>query len=240
MAAMLVTEGKASRKDRWVCTVVALGLLCAAGAAFALAPVLIAPALWLSLVFGGTLVLRDVALSVAARWVRAKPNPPATRLPSFCLIVPCLNELSSLKQSVPTMMSLRYEGKLLLCYVLESASTDGGAAYVHECAQKDPRVVPLDKQTPPGGRGGEAARCCTSMLSTGQKRQGSARTEALERALVLLQAPSQDVSRYQGDHCEPYAATRLLRVPEHLQRSRLPIAEIEVMVLERLPDRRQE
>ncbi len=55
------------------------------------------------------------------------------------------------------MMALRYDGELSFCYVLEAASTDGSADYVRECAAEDPRVVPIDKATPPGGRGAAVA-----------------------------------------------------------------------------------
>jgi cellulose synthase/poly-beta-1,6-N-acetylglucosamine synthase-like glycosyltransferase len=55
------------------------------------------------------------------------------------------------------MMALRYDGELSFCYVLEAASTDGSADYVRERAAEDARIVPIDKSTPPGGRGAAVA-----------------------------------------------------------------------------------
>jgi cellulose synthase/poly-beta-1,6-N-acetylglucosamine synthase-like glycosyltransferase len=150
---MLVTEGKASRADRWVCAGVALGLLGSVTALFAVVPVVVAPVLWVSAVLGAAMVVRDLVFSVVARFLKTAPTPESDGRPSIAFVVPCLNELPSLQQTVPAMMALRYGGRLTFCYVLEGVSTDGSIQYVHECARQDPRIVPLHKETPPGGRG---------------------------------------------------------------------------------------
>jgi len=150
---MVVTEGKASGRDRLVCVLIGLGVLGAAMALLALVPVLLTPVLWAALVMGLSMVVRDVFLGIVARLLKTKPTPEAIRRPSFAFLMPCLNELSSLKLTVPSMMALRYEGRIAFCYVCEGASTDGSIAYVRECSQKDPRVVLIEKATPPAGRG---------------------------------------------------------------------------------------
>ncbi len=150
---MLVTEGKASRSDRLVCVLVGLGLLAAAIVLFALMPVLVTPAIAVSLVLAVGMVARDVWLAAVARTIRREPTPATGRRPSIALLIPCLNEISSLKQTVPAMMALRYEGRISFCYVCEGASTDGSIAYVRECSEADPRVVLIEKATPPAGRG---------------------------------------------------------------------------------------
>ncbi len=153
MPRMLVTEGKASRNDRLVCALVGLGLLAAAVVLFALVPVLVTPVIAVSLVLALGMVVRDVWLAALGRTIRHSPAPATDHRPSIALLVPCLNEISSLKETVPAMMELRYDGRIAFCYVCEGASTDGSIAYVRECSQRDPRVVLIEKVTPPAGRG---------------------------------------------------------------------------------------
>jgi len=150
---MLVTEGKASGRDRLVCVLMGLGLLAAFMVLVALVPVLLTPVLWIVLVMGLGMILRDVFLGIVARLLKTEASPEAARRPSIAFLIPGLNELSSLKSTVPSMMALRYDGSIAFCYVCEGASTDGSIAYVRECSQKDPRVVLIEKATPPAGRG---------------------------------------------------------------------------------------
>jgi cellulose synthase/poly-beta-1,6-N-acetylglucosamine synthase-like glycosyltransferase len=152
-----VTEGKGSRKGhRLIVTVCAV--LLAAGAAGAVAcPRAAAPLLWVALVVGGGTVLRSLFLSVVVRFFRPRPAPPTEARPSIALVIPGLNEIVSLRRTVPAMMALKYDGELRFCYVLEAASTDGSADYVRARAAEDPRILPIDKSTPPGGRGAAVA-----------------------------------------------------------------------------------
>ena len=154
---MLVTEGAASRRDRRLCLIAAAGLFAASVLLFALVPALAPPFVWFGLGLGLLLALRHLVLSFVARFVRAGPTPEAVSRPSITLLIPCLNELRSLEQAVPGMMKLRYEGRLLFCYVCEGASTDGSIRYLRQRAQEDPRIVPIEKTTPPAGRGAAVA-----------------------------------------------------------------------------------
>jgi cellulose synthase/poly-beta-1,6-N-acetylglucosamine synthase-like glycosyltransferase len=152
-----VTEGKGSQKDHILIALVCVILL-AGGAVLGTAyPPAGEYILWAVLVLAGGTVLRSLALSILAGLLHPRPAPPTEKRPAIAFVIPGLNELPSLKRTVPAMMALRYDGELHFCYVLEAASTDGSADYVRECTAKDPRVVPIDKSTPPGGRGAAVA-----------------------------------------------------------------------------------
>ena len=150
---MLVTEGKASKRGRWPPLVIALALLLAALLAFRWFPSLAPPVLWVGVVLAAGLVLRHMGLSLLSRFIKNGTTPESTGRPSFTFLIPCLNELPSLRHTVPEMANLRYEGGLVLCYVCEGASADGSLEYLRERARSDSRIVVLEKTTPPGGRG---------------------------------------------------------------------------------------
>jgi cellulose synthase/poly-beta-1,6-N-acetylglucosamine synthase-like glycosyltransferase len=154
---MLVTEGKKSRSDRHVALVLAAGVLGAAVALFLVWPRAIRPVLWVAGSIGAMSVLRNVALGLVAGAVPPPRAGPAVRRPSFAFVIPCLNELPSLRQTIPALRELEYEGELRFCYTVEGASTDGSADFVRARAGEDDRVVLIDKATPPGGRGAAIA-----------------------------------------------------------------------------------
>lgn len=151
--AMRVTEGRASRKGRVACLATSLALVVISLAVFAFLPVLGRPVLWVGVVFAAGLVLRQGSFSVLARFMRYKPAPEPTWEPSFVFLIPSLNELSSLKRTVPALRELSYGGSLRFCYVCEGASTDGSLEYLRERARKDVRIVLIEKHTEPAGRG---------------------------------------------------------------------------------------
>ncbi len=150
---MRVTEGKASRKERWLHLAIALVLPVLAASAFVYVPLLTAAVLWSAFAMAGGLVLRNWVFSLVARFIREEPSAEPVSRPSVTFVIPCLNELPSLRQTVPALTALEYEGELRFCYACESASTDGSLQYLKECAESDDRIVVLEKPTPPGGRG---------------------------------------------------------------------------------------
>jgi len=150
---MLVTEGKASKKGRRAFFATA-GVVTAAGLAlFLFLPVLARWVLWVSVALAASIVIRQTALSLVARFTRSAPAPEPGGQPALAFLIPCLNELPSLQQTVPALRKLSYGGTLRLCYVCEAASTDGTQQYLRECALKDARIMVIEKHTPPAGRG---------------------------------------------------------------------------------------
>jgi cellulose synthase/poly-beta-1,6-N-acetylglucosamine synthase-like glycosyltransferase len=116
-------------------------------------PAAIEPVLWLSVALAAGVLIRDALLTIVARISPLSHLPEPTERPSFALIIPGLNELPSLKRTIPAMRSLQYAGEVHFCYVCERASTDGSIEYVREQGGQDRRVVPIIKETPPAGRG---------------------------------------------------------------------------------------
>jgi cellulose synthase/poly-beta-1,6-N-acetylglucosamine synthase-like glycosyltransferase len=150
---MLVTEGQASKRGRYLYVAIAGLVLALAAVLLGCIPALVRPVLWVSLAFAAGTASRSLAFSVLARLAAVKAAPEVTARPSFAFLIPGLNELPSLRRTVPAMTSLRYDGRLLLCYVCESASTDGSAGFLRDWAARDDRIVLIEKATPPGGRG---------------------------------------------------------------------------------------
>ena len=125
----------------------------AAAACLIFVPAVAGPILWVSLAFAAGIIMRYLVLGIVCRLPRREAAGEVVRVPSMVFLIPCLNELPSLQKTVPAMRQLSYPGRLLFCYVCESASTDGTVEYVRELAQQDPRVVLMVKPTPPSGRG---------------------------------------------------------------------------------------
>jgi len=150
---MLVTEGRASKKGRVAFAVTALVLAVGAFVLFLLVPVLCRVVLWTCVVLATGIVVRQVLTSLLARTVRKLPLADPQRLPDIAFVIPCLNELPSLMHAVPALRKLDYGGRLLFCYVCETASTDGSLEYLQECARQDSRIVLIEKLTAPAGRG---------------------------------------------------------------------------------------
>jgi cellulose synthase/poly-beta-1,6-N-acetylglucosamine synthase-like glycosyltransferase len=154
---MLVTEGKVSRTGRWFCVTTAGVLVVGATCFFVMVPSAAGPVLWAGATVGSAIVLRDLVFSVIARFVRPVAFPGAEFHPSLTLVIPCLNELPSLRRTVPAMAALEYAGDLRFYYVCEDASSDGSVAYLAGWAAKDCRITVVEKTTPPAGRGAAVA-----------------------------------------------------------------------------------
>ncbi len=150
---MLVTEGSESKKGRVVYVASGAAVL---GAAASLPFWWVTGAgavLWGCLFLAGGMVLRSYVYSTVGRFLRPPHFGELERRPGISFIIPCLNELPSLRNTVPRMFDLAYEGKLRFCYVVEGASTDGSLGYLQQQAEADPRIHVIEKTTPPGGRG---------------------------------------------------------------------------------------
>jgi cellulose synthase/poly-beta-1,6-N-acetylglucosamine synthase-like glycosyltransferase len=147
-----VTEGRASTSTRRLYLALVPAVVLAASAAAAAPPVR-AFLLWANVALAATLLARMFLLSLLARFW---PDPAADQTvgrPSFVFVIPCLNEIDSLRHTVPALTRLRYDGRLQFCYVCEAASTDGSLEYLRAWCRRDPRVVVLWKPLPPAGRG---------------------------------------------------------------------------------------
>jgi len=152
-----VTEGKGSVWDRWLCLMIAVVLSAGAVGLFAFVPRAAVPVAWVAGAAAVCFVARQLALSLVAAFCRVEPPAAPARLASLTFIIPCLNELPSLRRTVPAMMELQYGGRVVFCYVCEGASTDGSLAYLRECAAADARILAVQKTTPPAGRGAAVA-----------------------------------------------------------------------------------
>ena len=150
---MLVTEGMASWVDRMIYAIMAPVLFACALLVFIFLPATVAPVLYICFVFAAATVARYLVLSIVARLTRKRVSAEATRFPSLVFIIPCLNELPSLKRTIPGMTEIEYEGELVFCYVCEIASTDGTVELVRSYCRRDARVVLIEKHSAPSGRG---------------------------------------------------------------------------------------
>lgn len=150
---MLVTEGRASRAKRLTYGVIALAIfLCTLSLCIWLS-LLRSVLLALHLALGALIMTRYVPLSLRARRADEPISGAGEGLPSIAFIVPCLNELESLRRTIPAMMRLKYGGTIRFFYVCEGASVDGSLDYIRGCSQKDPRVAVIEKESAPQGRG---------------------------------------------------------------------------------------
>ena len=153
---MIVTEGEKAYRQGTRALVLAVAIFLLWLVLFCLVPVLIVPAIWVCFVMSATTIGRYVLLSVVSRFDRRSTDPPVeapVRTPSIAFIIPCLNELPSLRNTVPAMTSLTSDADVFFLYVCESASTDGTPAYLAEQAERDGRIMLLVKAGPPAGRG---------------------------------------------------------------------------------------
>jgi len=216
---MLVTEGKASGRDRTFCLAAAASVLAAAAAIFALLPPAVAPALWASVFIGVTVSARHLVFSIFSRFVRPRPRGEQARRPSFAFIIPSLNERASLERTLPAMAELAYQGTLCLCYVCEKASTDGTADYVRQWAARDERVVCIEKQTPPAGRGAaisygieHAPRCDVVAFLDADHVLGQESLEELARIFGQAEPPDVVQGACESANEDRNALTRLLSI----------------------------
>jgi len=148
-----VTEGRASKAKRRTYGVIALTIfLCTLSLCIWLS-LLRSVLLALHLALGAVIMVRYVPLSLRARREDEPGSGRGDALPSIAFIIPCLNEIESLKRTIPAMMKLEYDGTIRFFYVCESASADGSLDYIRECSQKDPRVAVIEKESAPQGRG---------------------------------------------------------------------------------------
>ncbi len=154
---MLVTEGEASGRSRRVCWAVTWLLCAAVAAAVAWRPVAGEPLLWVSMALWCLIAGRHLFFSLTARFLKAPSRSEPERQPSFVFIIPCLNELPSLRKTVPALRKLRCDGGFSFLHVCEAASTDGTEDYLKEAAAEDERMLPIVKDTPPAGRGAAIA-----------------------------------------------------------------------------------
>ncbi len=150
---MLVTEGDKSATDRVVCIFLIVGLLAGSTFLFVLLPRLIPPVLCAASILGGCLFVRFSVLSLLARFFPAAIPERITRYPSLAFLVPCLNELSALKITIPAMLCLKYPGKIACYYICESSSRDCSMEYIRTISEKENTVFLLDKPSAPTGRG---------------------------------------------------------------------------------------
>ncbi|KPL01445.1 MAG: hypothetical protein AMK75_04900 [Planctomycetes bacterium SM23_65] len=152
---MIVTEGnRAYRQRRTLSLAVAVFLFC--GFTFLLLPFLVVPAIWVCAVMATATVGRFALLSVVALFERRPADPSVEhpdRAPSIAFVIPCLNELPSLKRTVPAMTSLVSDNDIFFLYVCESASRDGTTEYLRKRARTDKRMVLLERPGSPAGRG---------------------------------------------------------------------------------------
>lgn len=150
---MQVTEGSGSRADRRRVVAVALGLFATAAALCAALPVPARALLWTALLLAAMLVARSLFCSLVAGFLSLPARREPCRSPGIVFIIPVLNEVESLRRTMPALESLEHGGELVFCYVCEGASTDGSAQFIQRRAVRDERIVPLAKTTPPAGRG---------------------------------------------------------------------------------------
>ena len=80
------------------------------------------------------------------------PISPAQH-PSITILVPCLNEQSSLSRTIPINVSATYPGILRFIYVVEPDSSDRTAELIESVAKMTPAVILHRKRMPASGHG---------------------------------------------------------------------------------------
>ncbi|WP_254545374.1 glycosyltransferase [Halomarina pelagica] len=103
--------------------------------------------------FGVVLAVRATASAVVAFVRRSPPTAPEPPLPAATVVVTAYNEAEVLPATVDACAALDYpDDRLEILVGYESASTDGTAAVAEAAADRDPRVVAVERDRPPGGK----------------------------------------------------------------------------------------
>ena len=91
--------------------------------------------------------------------LKRSEKPPECRsmLPFVSMIVPAYNEAKVLARSIESMLALDYpKDRIELLYIYEAKSSDNTEEVIKSYASKDPRVVPVRRDSSRGGKGAAA------------------------------------------------------------------------------------